>query len=254
MFFPLKDHNPTRRQPVVTWALMAVNFAIFFYEILQGSGLGDFIACWGATPYELTHFTDLVGRFQAAPQVNHTPGPAFLPMTAISSMFLHGGWLHLLFNMHFLWIFGNNVEDLLGPARFFGFYLVTGLVGLATHVFSDPDSVIPTVGASGAISGVMGAYLVAFPRARVTSLLVLGFFIQFLEVRAVLLIGFWIAIQIALGLVGLGVSAGGGTAYWAHIGGFVAGWIGIRWVARTQLAQRTWVNAWPQAKRSTFRP
>lgn len=252
MFFPLKDHNPTQRTPVVTLVLIAMNIAVFLQEILQGPEMAAFIARWGATPFELTRMEDLVGRYNVAPQVLHAPGPPFLPMTAVTSMFLHGGWLHLAFNMHFLWIFGNNVEDLLGHARYLGFYILTGLLGLATHVFIAPDSIIPTVGASGAISGVMGAYLVAFPRARVTSLLTLGFFIQFLEVRAVFLIGFWIAIQIAMGLLGLGVrGGGGGTAYWAHIGGFVAGWILIRWIAREALAKRTWINAW-ESRRSSF--
>jgi membrane associated rhomboid family serine protease len=244
MFLPLKDHNPTDRTPVVTLALIVVNAAIFFVEISQGAAMGEFIARWGATPYELTHFEDLVGRLRGT-QLVHVEGPSFLPVTALTSMFLHGGWLHLILNMHFLWIFGNNVEDFLGPVRFLLFYLATGLLGLAAHVITDPSSPIPTVGASGAISGVMGAYLVLYPKARVTSLLFLGFFIQFVRVPAVFLITVWIVMQILGGLAGLGVQ-GGGIAFWAHIGGFVAGWLGVRWIARGELASHQRRARWRQ--------
>jgi membrane associated rhomboid family serine protease len=248
MLLPLRDHNPTTRTPVVTLALIATNFLVFFVELSQGSNLSEFIARWGATPYELTHFEDLVGHVRGTSLV-HVPGPPFLPVTAVTSMFLHGGWLHLLFNMHFLWIFGNNVEDFLGPVRFLLFYLTVGVLGLATHVSIGPNSLVPTVGASGAISGMLGAYLVLYPRARVTSLLFLGIFIQFLEVPAVLLIGVWIGMQILGGVIGLGFLNSGGIAYWAHIGGFAAGWLGIRWIARGQLQAHQWRARWRQQPR-----
>ena len=246
MFFPLRDHNPTQRLPVVTMALIAANVVVFAVEVFQGNQLGIFLARWGATPYELTHGVDLVGALEGTPLV-HVEGPRPLWITTVSSMFLHGGWLHLTFNMWFLWIFGNNVEDFLGRLRFLLFYLLTGLAGLAIHVAIAPNSILPTVGASGAVSGMLGAYLVLFPRARITSVLFLGFFFQFLEVPAILLIGLWTGIQVLGGLAGLMVKGeSGGVAYWAHVGGFAAGWLGIRWFYRKRLADSIWRNRWRQ--------
>jgi membrane associated rhomboid family serine protease len=149
-------------------------------------------------------------------------------------MFLHGGWMHLIFNMLFLWIFGNNVEDELGRGRFILFYLLWGLFGLALHVATASSSPIPVVGASGAISGVLGAYAVLYPRARVTCLLFLGFFIQLVKVPALLLITVWTVLQI-FGAVAAGSGAGSSTAYWAHVGGLAAGWSMMRWGARDRL-------------------
>jgi membrane associated rhomboid family serine protease len=242
MFFPLRDHNPTRSTPLVTIALIAANLLIWFIELGQGERFADFLARWGATPFELTHFEDLIGSVPDTPIV-HVPGPAILWITPLSSMFLHAGWVHLIFNMHFLWLFGNNVEDALGRARYLLFYLVWGLLGLLLHVATDPNSLIPTVGASGAISGVLGAYLMLYPRARVTSLLFLGFFIQFLQVPAVVLIVVWTLLQIFGGLATAG-NQGGGTAYWAHLGGLAAGYFTTRWLARDRLAAQGLRQQW----------
>jgi membrane associated rhomboid family serine protease len=244
MLLPLRDHNPTDRVPLVTVTLIAANVVVFILELTQGSALGEFISRWGATPYELTHMEDLIGRLPGTSLV-HVEGPAFLPVTGLTSMFLHGGWLHLILNMHFMWIFGNNVEDFLGPLRFAALYLGAGLLGLVAHVATSPNSMIPTIGASGAISGMLGAYLVLYPRARITSLLFLGFFIQFIEVPAVLLIGIWLLMQVLGGLAGLGLG-GGGIAFWAHVGGFAAGWLGIRWMARHRLRAHQLRARWRQ--------
>jgi membrane associated rhomboid family serine protease len=224
----------------VTVGLIVLNCAVFLYEFSQGREMGLFIARWGATPFELTHFEDLVGRLQGV-NLFHVPGPTPIHITAFTSMFLHGGWLHLGMNMLFLWIFGNNIEDFLGHFRFLAFYVLWGLLGLALHVATRPSSAIPVVGASGAISGVLGAYLVLYPRARVTSLLFLGIFIQFVEVPAVILITVWTAFQGVGGITSLG-AVGGGTAYWAHVGGLAAGWFMLRWIAREQIAARSWAK------------
>ena len=242
MLLPLRDHNPTRSTPVLTLALIAANLLVWFVELGQGERIGLFLARWGATPFEITHLEDLVGVVPGTPLV-HAAGPALLWVTPFTSMFLHAGWMHVLFNLHFLWIFGNNVEDALGHVRFIFLYLAWGMFGLLLHVAIDPNSVIPTVGASGAISGVLGSYLTLFPRARVTSLLFLGFFIQFLQVPALILIVVWTLLQIFGGLASVG-NSGGGTAYWAHVGGLAAGYFTTRWVARDRLLAQSWRERW----------
>jgi membrane associated rhomboid family serine protease len=214
---PLRDANPTRRTPVVTLALIAACFVIFAYELGRlGSGgtdaLDAFATEWGIVPAELT---------AAWPSGTNLGGEG---LTLITSQFLHGGWLHLLGNMLFLWIFGNNVEDRLGRIRFLVFYLVGGTVAGLTQVAIDPDSAIPTIGASGAIAATLGAYLVLFPRARITSLVFLGFFYQLIDVPAVIVLVFWFLLQLIDGIASLGVTdASGGVAFFAHIGGFVFG-------------------------------
>jgi membrane associated rhomboid family serine protease len=214
---PLRDANPTRRTPVVTLALIAACFVVFAYELGRlGSGgmaaLDAFATEWGIVPAELsaawTTGTNLGGE----------------ALTLISSQFLHGGWLHLLGNMLFLWIFGNNVEDRLGRIRFLVFYLVGGTVAGLTQVAINPDSAVPTIGASGAIAATLGAYVVLFPRARITSLVFLGFFYQLIDVPAVVVLVFWFLLQLIDGIASLGVTdASGGVAFFAHIGGFVFG-------------------------------
>jgi membrane associated rhomboid family serine protease len=243
MFLPLKDINPTRRAPVVTVSLIVVNVLVFLYEMTLGAGLGEFVAAYGAIPYEITHATDLVGRYRGSP-VLHAPGPPLVWLTLVTSMFLHGGVLHIFGNMLYLWIFGNNVEDMLGPAKYLFFYVFCGLAASLAHVASSPDSTVPSIGASGAISGVLGAYLVAYPRARVVCLLFLGFFVRMVVVPAMFVLLFWFVMQTALGVLSLRAGGTGGVAWFAHIGGFVVGFLLIRVMAAGELrrlkASRQW--------------
>jgi membrane associated rhomboid family serine protease len=202
---PLRDTNPRRRTPVVTIILIVVNVVVFLYEwMLQGQGaIEPFLIRWSVIPAELTN------NFVA-----ETP-------TLVTSMFLHGGWAHLLGNMLYLWIFGDNVEDRLGHARFILFYLLTGFLATAAQVAVNPDSAIPNLGASGAIAGVLGGYILEFPRARVTTLV----FRFFTELPAVIVLGFWFVFEFFRGVTSLGALEPdmGGVAFFAHIGGFVAG-------------------------------
>lgn len=234
MFLPLKDINPTQRTPYVTVALIAINVLVFLYEFSLGERVTSFIASFGAIPYEITNATDLVGRYRGSP-IYHTEGPPVIWFTLVSSMFLHGGFMHLFGNMLYLWIFGNNIEDILGPVKFVIFYLGCGLVAALAHILSGPNSTIPTVGASGAVAGVLGAYLIAFPHARVVSLVFLGFFVRLVAVPAKFVLIFWFVIQAFQGVASLSAGVTGGVAWFAHIGGFLAGLIAIKLVASRQL-------------------
>lgn len=214
---PLYDNVPTRRFPVVTVGLIVVNVLVFVYELTLSSGsLNTFFFRAGAIPYELTNRVDIMPADLV---------PWFL--TPITAMFVHGGWLHIIFNMLFLWIFGNNVEDTMGRFRFIIFYLVCGLIATATQVAIDVSSTVPTIGASGAIAGVLGAYIVLFPRARVLSAIPIFIFIQLIYVPAWVLLGVWFALQAAQGLLSMGGQSE--VAFFAHIGGFVAGLV-LVWV------------------------
>ena len=214
---PLRDRNPTRRTPLVTWGLIAACLAAFAIELSMTASGGDraleqFFFQWGAVPADITRALERGEYF----------GQATLGM--ITSMFLHGGWLHLLGNMLFLWIFGNNVEDRLGPIPYLLFYLVGGITAALTQVVIDPNSSVPLVGASGAIAACLGAYIVLFPGARILSLVFLGFFYQLLEVPAIVLLGFWFVLQLINGVGAFDAeTAQGGVAFFAHIGGFVFG-------------------------------
>jgi rhomboid family protein len=214
---PLRDANPTRRTPIVTLALIAACFVVFVFELgkLASGGsdeLDAFVTEWGIVPARLT----------AAWASGTDVGAQAL--TLITSQFLHGGWLHLLSNLLYLWIFGNNVEDRLGRIGFFLFYLAGGSIAGLAQVAIAPESTIPTIGASGAIAATLGAYLVLFPGARITSLVFLGFFYQLIDVPAVVVLVFWFVLQLIDGLASLGVTdLGGGVAFFAHIGGFVFG-------------------------------
>jgi membrane associated rhomboid family serine protease len=226
MLFPIGDDDRQLHKPsYVTTTLLVLNIAVFF--LLQGAGSNEvFTYGWSAIPYELTTGEDLVGGQQLVVEgtpfeVRHAPGPALIWLTAISAMFMHGGFAHLGGNLLYLWIFGDNVEHRFGHRTFLGFYLISGLAATAAQVALDPGSIIPTLGASGAISGVMGAYLVLFPRNNVHALLLFWL----IRIPAVVAIGAWIVLQFVSGwsqLVGPGASTGG-VAYAAHIGGFLAG-------------------------------
>jgi membrane associated rhomboid family serine protease len=234
MILPLKDINPTSRTPVVTIALIAVNALVFLYEVSLGDQLGRFVTGFGAVPYEITRAAGLFGR-DFAPSGVRAPGPPIALITLFTSMFIHGGVLHIIGNMLYLWIFGNNIEDILGPVKFLLFYLACGLIASFAHIISAPNSTVPTVGASGAVSGILGAYLVAFPRARVICLVFVFFFIRLIVVPAMVVLLFWFVIQAIQGVASLGIERTSGVAWFAHIGGFAAGYIGIRLLASSQL-------------------
>jgi membrane associated rhomboid family serine protease len=209
---PLRDVNPTRTFPLVTIAIIAVNVLVFIYELILGPQLEGFVQSWAIIPYEITHGVDL-------PPASIQP----IYLTLITAMFLHGGIVHIAGNMLFLWIFGNNIEDAMGSLRFIVFYLLCGLVAAFAQIAVGPNSDIPNIGASGAIAGVLGAYLLLFPRAEVQTLVFLGFFVRLVRLPALLFLGLWFVLQLFSGVAGLGMEATGGVAWFAHIGGFIAG-------------------------------
>jgi membrane associated rhomboid family serine protease len=211
---PLRDINPTDRFAIVTLILIILNIVVFLYELVLGEMAGElFIAAFALIPERLfSHAAASEGAFPVA-------------ATMITSMFLHGGFLHIAGNMLYLWIFGNNVEDSMGRMRFIVFYLLCGLLAAYAHALMNRTSAIPMIGASGAVSGVLGAYLLLFPRARVVTLVMFGFYIRTVEVPAMVVLGFWFALQFLNALVISG--PGGGVAWYAHVGGFVAGMLMI---------------------------
>ena len=245
---PLKDNIPTERTPWVTIALIAIN--VFVYFVLEKGGIlsgpGNAVVIdWGAIPYEITHPGQQCDVIQAAigPAIGcgHIPGshpPTIL--TIFSSMFMHGSILHLAGNMLFLWIFGNNVEDSMGPVRFIVFYLLGGLAADAGQILFSVNSTVPSIGASGAVAGVLGGYLLLFPRARVVTLVFIIFFFTILELPAILFLGIWIIQQALFAYFDLLQPAGseGGVAYFAHIGGFVFGLLLIRVFASERRRRR----------------
>lgn len=222
--FPYRDDNPTLRTPVVTIALIAANVAAWIF--LQGAGmepaLSRSVCELGAIPADLLGRLPPGAHLRLSDHVVCAVGSEPAWHTVLTSMFMHGGWAHLLGNMWFLWIFGNNVEDSTGRLRFLVFYLLCGFAAVAAQVLTSPSSAVPMVGASGAISGVMGAYIVLYPRIRVHLLVILGFFVTTFTVPAYLMLGYWLILQIIGGLPQLSTDAAG-VAFWAHVGGFVAG-------------------------------
>ncbi|HEX5581255.1 MAG TPA: rhomboid family intramembrane serine protease [Gemmatimonadaceae bacterium] len=227
---PISDENPVLRTPIANYTILALIFACWI--LLQGAGLSPrelavSVCNLGMVPAELT------GRAPLGTAVPIGPGLACVVdaepvnlITPLTSMFLHGGWGHILGNCLFLWVFGNNVEDSMGRLRYVAFYLICGLAAAATHVLVDPASPIPTVGASGAISGVLGAYLVLYPRVHVRLLVPIVFFITIVRVRAWVVLVLWFVFQLLAGLpqlMALDPEVSGGVAVWAHVGGFVAG-------------------------------
>ncbi len=216
---PLKDENRTRSKPYVTYALIIVNFIVFLHELSLGRRVNEFFLSYGVIPWEITHLKTIYGTF-----------PFYLkPLTA---MFIHGGWGHILGNMLYLWIFGDNVEDALGHLQYLFFYIITGYAAVLAQVIIHPASHIPNIGASGAISGILGAYFYLYPHARVLTLvpdfLFFGFFYRLVYIPAFFVIGFWFVYQIILGLLTL-PSRGGGIAFFAHVGGFITGYLIVKW-------------------------
>jgi len=209
---PLKDDNPVRITPLATGALITANVLVFFYQLSLGPQVQRLVYQYGSIPAVILGHGSLPAGLDAIPPV----------FSLFTSMFLHGGWLHLIGNMLYLWIFGDNIEAAMGRVRYLVFYLACGALASASHIFSNPTSMIPSIGASGAISGVLGAYLMIYPRARVLVLVPLGFFSRILSIPAGFVLGFWFVLQLLEGAMS-GAKQGGGVAFWAHVGGFVAG-------------------------------
>jgi len=214
--FPLKDNIPTRRLPAVNIALIIFNVVIFLFELQLGHGLDRFIQVYGFVP----------ARFMAAQSENFLDLERFIPV--YSSMFLHGGFLHVISNMWMLWIFGDNVEDSMGHSRYLIFYLLCGTISVLAQAMASPSSPVPLVGASGAIAGVLGAYFLLYPRAKILALIPIFFFFYMIELPAFIFLGLWMLLQVLEGYTSYvaavkGGSATGGIAWWAHIGGFSAG-------------------------------
>ena len=221
--FPYRDDNPTLRTPVVTIGVIALNTAV--WVLVQGMGadpaLTRSVCELGLIPGELLHRIPAGTAIPLGPGASCVVGYGATWLTPLSSMFLHGSWFHLLGNMWFLWLFGNNVEDSMGRVRYALFYLLSGLGAAATQTLLSPTSAVPMVGASGAISGVMGAYVILYPTVQVHMLVVLVVFITRIVVPAYLMLGYWFLLQLLQGTATLGST--GGVAFWAHVGGFVAG-------------------------------
>src|SRR6185436_14635094 len=223
---PLRDIIPSRTTPVVTIALIVINVLVFLYELALGRGVNAFTLYWGLVP------------------------AAFSWVTVLTSMFLHGGLMHVAGNMLYLWIFGDNVEDRMGHGRYLVFYLLCGIAAALAQTITVPDSVVPMVGASGAIAGVMGAYFVLYPRSRIVTLVPLFFFIQLIEVPAIFFLGIWFLMQFLSGVGSIVSTVGnagngsggpiGGIAFWAHIAGFVAGITGVVLFRRPERQRVEW--------------
>jgi len=232
--FPLHDENARVHFPYATIAIIVLNALVWL--LVQGLGsqyaLAESLCLYGLVP------GDLLGNVAPGTSINvganlvcQFDGNAN-PVSLLTSMFMHGGWLHIVGNMWFLWVFGDNVEDVMGPIRFLMFYLLCGLSAAFAQIVSDPASVMPMVGASGAIGGVMGAYALLFPRVRVQTLIFLGFYITTVAIPAIFMLGYWFVLQLLQGLPALG-STQGDVAFWAHIGGFTAGVVLIRLFSRS---------------------
>jgi membrane associated rhomboid family serine protease len=247
---PIKDNIPTDRFPFVTLALIVVNFVAYFLAIRHGGSIisgpdTQEVFKYGAIPLTLTHPGEHCGLLNLPAGTvlacRHGAVPNTLPPweTVLTAMFMHASIFHIGFNMLFLWIFGNNVEDAMGPLKYLAFYIVGGIAALALQIAIGPNSTVPTLGASGAIAAVLGGYLVLYPRARVLTLVIIILFFTVIELPAVVMLGIWFATQAVFAAVNLTNPAGGGggVAYFAHIGGFVFGLLTVRLLAtrRTQV-------------------
>lgn len=237
--FPLYDNNPTERTPLATFALVAINLLAFLWlnrmpELQQQAAAYQY----GFVPVRIEQLRQHVpiqipietvvqdpfwGQRVERRAIELDPSPRQVAFSLITCMFLHGGWMHLLGNMWFLWLFGNNVENRLGPFLYVMLYLVGGLIGSGVHWSMDPTSTVPVIGASGAIAAILGAYAVTWPWARVSCLVFLLFFVTIIDVPALIVLGMWFVVQVLSGEQSLQASASGGVAWWAHVGGFLAG-------------------------------
>jgi membrane associated rhomboid family serine protease len=238
--FPYKDENPTERPAVITVAIILANVLAFI--LVQGAGteapLARSVCELGLIPGEV------LGNARPGSGVELAPGLICLVdaapqyWTVLTSMFMHGGWFHLIGNMVFLWVFGNNIEDAMGHGKFLIFYLLCGTAAAAAQTFITPSSLVPMVGASGAISGVLGAYLLLYPRVRVHTLIILPIYITTVALPAWVMLGYWMALQLLSGLGSLAQVERGGVAFFAHIGGFVAGLLLVRLFASEDVLRR----------------
>jgi membrane associated rhomboid family serine protease len=206
LMIPIRDDNPVHSTPVITYLLIFVNISIFIFQFFLGSNNQEFIYKFALIPSEVTSFANLGSIFDI-----------------FSSMFMHAGLAHIGGNMLYLWIFGDNVEDRLGRGRFIIFYILGGFIASITHILTNPSSNIPTVGASGAIAAVLGAYLVLYPSQKVLTLIPLGFWMRMTLLPAGLVLGVWFILQLFSGVMSFGGPDVGGVAFWAHIGGFISG-------------------------------
>ncbi len=218
--FPFRDHNPSHRMPYVAYALIAINVLVYLtYGFLPEPQVYGIFDTWAMVPAEISMGTEL--------------------HTLFTCMFMHGGWMHLGGNMLFLWVFGDNLEDYLGHVGMLVFYLLCGLGASATQIAVEPFSMIPNVGASGAIAGLMGGYLLLFPKAKIDVLFIIVIIIKVIPLAAWIVLGAWIGLQIVMGIADWGVD-GGGVAYFAHIGGFIAGILGIALIWTLRGRPRNW--------------
>jgi len=217
--FPYKDDNPTKSFPSVTIGIIVLNIVVFILQVLSSGDGQRIVFAYGAIPHNIVSL--------------ESTQPIHPFLTIFTSMFMHGGLFHIFGNMLYLWIFGNNIEDRLGHFRFIIFYFFCGIIAAFSHTLAAADSNVPMIGASGAVSGVLGAYLLLFPYARVHTVIFLGFFVQTVQIPALIVIGFWAIIQIVNGLITQGLLNQGGVAWFAHVGGFIAGLVTIKlWLPR----------------------
>jgi membrane associated rhomboid family serine protease len=244
--FPYRDENETLRTSYATMALIGLNAAAWLF--LQGAGspraLAKSVCELGLIAGELTGALAPGTPFPMGPDLVCLTDPGRQVLNVFTSMFLHGSWMHILGNMWFLWIFGDNVEDSMGRGRFVIFYLLTGVAAALVQVALTPSSPVPMVGASGAISGVMGGYIVLYPRVRVFLLVPIGFFLTSIATPAWVMLAYWLAIQFVSGLTVLGRETSGGVAFWAHFGGFVAGVVLIKLFARSDYVAAHQAHHW----------
>ncbi|HJX30391.1 MAG TPA: rhomboid family intramembrane serine protease [Thermodesulfobacteriota bacterium] len=227
---PLRDKNPSGKFPLITVLLIVINVLVFIYQLSLRENLTPFFHRYALIPAQIVFFGESPGISLRS---------IFFPF--FTSMFLHGGWFHVIGNMWYLWIFGDNIEDRLGHVRFFIFYLVCGIGAAVAHVILNPNSTVPCVGASGAIAGVLGAYLISFPFARVATLVPIFFYLTVIEIPAVILLVFWFVLQFFSGTLSIAATAqtgSGGVAWWAHVGGFIIGMILISLIPKRKGFQR----------------
>jgi membrane associated rhomboid family serine protease len=238
--FPYRDENPTERPAVVTVAIIAANVLAFI--VIQGAGaqrpMVRSVCELGLIPGQILHTAPPGNGVALAPGMMCYVGAVPKYWTVLTSMFMHGGWLHLIGNMLFLWVFGNNIEDVTGHGKFLIFYLLCGVAAAATQTFVSPHSLVPMIGASGAISGVLGAYILLYPQVRVHTLIILPIYITTVALPAWVMLGYWILIQILSGLSSLREIDKGGVAFFAHVGGFMAGLVLVKLFASEDVLRR----------------